>query len=87
MKKQTAMSEQDEQQQTEQDKPLPELTKLCISVPEMAEYLSIGVVTAYNMVNMESFYPAFKVGKKHLISVEALRRWIDEQTQRDVTAC
>ena len=68
----------------EQERPLPELTKLCISVPEMAEYLSIGVVTAYNMVNMESFYPAFKVGKKHLISVEALRRWIAEQTQNEV---
>lgn len=69
-----------EEEQVKQEQALPELTKLCISVPEMAKYMSIGIVTAYNMVNTESFYPAFRVGKKYVVSVDRLRQWIIEQT-------
>lgn len=57
--------------------------KLTMTVHEMAEELGICTKTAYDLVNRESFYPAFKIGQRGwCISREALEQWIREQTQK-----
>lgn len=56
------------------------MERKCMSVTEMAKVIGIARATAYNLVKQESFYPAFRIGKKILINVEALDRWVNEQT-------
>lgn len=53
--------------------------EVCISVGEMAKRLGVGRSTAYSLAHAESFYPAIHVGKRILISVEMLSKWIREQ--------
>ncbi len=55
-------------------------TDLCISVPEMGKRLHISRAKAYDLANQESFYPAFRVGTRRVVSLEALHRWLAEQT-------
>lgn len=55
-------------------------SKQTMTVKEMAESLSIGSVTAYQLVNSEGFYPAFRIGRKILINKERLREWLNDQT-------
>ncbi len=52
----------------------------CISVVEMGRRMGLSRSLAYNMVKMEGFYPAFRVGKRILIQVAALEKWISEQS-------
>ena len=52
----------------------------CITVPEMSKRLGVSRAMAYNLINAEGFYPAFRIGKRVLIRVEALEKWLDEQT-------
>lgn len=54
--------------------------KQTMTVKELAQALSIGSVTAYQLVNSESFYPAFRIGRKILINREKLQAWLNEQT-------
>lgn len=51
-----------------------------LSVPEMAEVLGISRAMAYNLINAEGFYPAFRIGKRVIIRVSALEQWLNEQT-------
>lgn len=53
----------------------------CITVPEMARTLHISRAAAYNLANSAGFYPAFRLGKRVLISATALTRWLEEQTR------
>ena len=55
--------------------------KLAVSVAEMAELLSISRPTAYEIIHRADFRGAFKVGARTLVSVEALREWIQKQTE------
>lgn len=57
------------------------MNEMCITVREMGKRLSISKSAAYNLVNMERFYPAFRIGKRVLVNVEALERWMSEQTE------
>ena len=60
------------------------MDKLAYSVTEMAKVLSIGRNAAYELANRKDFYPAIRIGAKNIrISVEGLKRWIDERTQDD----
>ena len=52
----------------------------CITVLEMAERLKVGRSLAYQLARTASFYPAFRLGSKILISETALERWIDEHS-------
>ena len=52
------------------------------TVHELAKDYGFGLSTAYKLVNSENFYPAFRVGKKILISADALERWVSEQTTK-----
>ena len=54
--------------------------KQTLTVKEMAETLNIGIVTAYQLVNSEYFYPAFRIGRKILVNRQRLQEWLDEQT-------
>ena len=57
--------------------------KQTMTVKEMAEALSIGSVTAYQLVNSEGFYPAFRIGRKILVNREKLQEWLNEQTKEE----
>ncbi len=50
--------------------------KLSISVPEMAELLSISKPAAYALARRAGF-PAFMVGNRTLVSVPGLMAWVE----------
>ena len=56
------------------------IKKGAFDIKQFMEYMSIGRTKAYQLVKDPSFYPAFRVGGKVLISREKLDKWIDEQT-------
>jgi len=51
----------------------------CISVPELGKRLGVSRATAYVLANRPDFYPAFRIGKRVLVRVDKLNRWLDEQ--------
>ncbi len=54
--------------------------KLAISVAEAAALLGVSRPTMYALTRRDDF-PAFHVADRRLlISVEGLRRWVDEQS-------
>lgn len=55
--------------------------KLCVGIDGLCGAMSIGKTAAYNLVNSKSFYPAFKLNGKWLVSIEKLRKWISEQSR------
>ena len=55
---------------------------LTMDVKTMANDLNIGIVTAYQLVNSEGFYPAFRIGRKILINREKLQQWLNEQSDK-----
>lgn len=61
------------------DSEIGKVQRKTICVSELAEMLSIGEKAVYNLVHSKDFYPAFKIGRKILINVDKLNRWIDEQ--------
>lgn len=60
------------------------MEKTCIHVSELAQRLGISRSAAYGLANSDGFYPAFHIGKRVLISLAALERWLDEQTSNPV---
>ena len=54
--------------------------RVALSVPEAAARLGISRAAAYNLVNSEGFYPAFRIGTRILVSVCQLDKWVVEQT-------
>jgi len=55
------------------------MEKLCISVSEMGEALGISRVRAYQLVKTTGF-PALVFGRRIMIPVDGLRRWIELQS-------
>ena len=60
---------------------LPRKTKLTITVEELAQQLNVSRATAYNLARSKDFYPAIRVGHRIIVSVQALIRWLEEQTE------
>ena len=60
---------------------LPGQAKLTITVDELAQQLNVSRTTAYNLARRKDFYPAIRVGHRMIVSVQALVRWLAEQTQ------
>lgn len=56
--------------------------KIAISVPRMAELLSISRPTAYQLARRTDF-PAFTVGGRTLVSVSGLVQWVAEQARQE----
>ncbi len=54
----------------------------CITVVELGKMLHLSKTKAYEVVNQADFYPAFRVGKRVLVSLSALDRWLEERTVR-----
>lgn len=54
-------------------------TKKALSVAEAAEALGITRQCLYSNLLHRKDFPSFKVGRRTLISAEALDRWIAEQ--------
>ena len=57
------------------------MEKNCITVTEMGERMGISRSMAYTLANSQGFYPAFRLGKRVLVSITALEKWLDEQTK------
>ncbi|EKD99366.1 MAG: hypothetical protein ACD_22C00283G0007 [uncultured bacterium] len=56
---------------------------LTMTVHEMGKELKIGVNSAYELARRADFYPAVKISDRRIIIyVEALKRWLEEQTSR-----
>ncbi len=53
--------------------------KLAVSVDEMAYMISVSRPVAYELSQRKDF-PSFKIGKRVLINVAGLQRWLDKQT-------
>ena len=57
--------------------------KLAISVPKMAEILSISKPAAYALARSEGF-PAFQGGGRTLVSVPGLVAWVSQASAGEV---
>lgn len=55
--------------------------KLTYSVPEAAKILGVSASRMYEVVKIQGF-PTIKVGKRLLVSVKGLERWIEEQAMK-----
>jgi excisionase family DNA binding protein len=56
--------------------------RLTISVPEAAVRLGIGTTRAWELARRNELPGAFRLGRSVRVSVDALRRWIDDQTTK-----
>lgn len=56
-------------------------SKLCITVDEMAERIGICRVNAYELARSQGF-PSITVGRRILIPIAALERWLEEQANK-----
>lgn len=52
--------------------------KLTVTVPEMAKIVGVSTCTAYNLIHRADF-PVIRIGRRAVIPLDALRRWIDAQ--------
>lgn len=50
--------------------------ELTLSVKELSNALNIGRNTAYELCRRKDF-PSIKVGKRYVVSIDGLRRWIE----------
>lgn len=57
------------------------MEKLAISIPEAAKVLGVSRTRMYQLAKSTGF-PTVNVGKRILISVKGLERWVDEQTRK-----
>lgn len=54
-------------------------TRITIGTKEAAAILGVSMPTIYEMVHMSGF-PSIRVGRKILISIEGLKKWVEEQS-------
>lgn len=57
------------------------MNKPTLTVSELAEALNISLTGAYQLARRADFFPAFQIGSRWVISVKALERWLEEQTE------
>lgn len=53
---------------------------MAVSAPEAARLLGVSKPTLYELMGREDF-PAFKLGRRTLISVDGLREWVRNQSR------
>ena len=56
------------------------MEELTINATKTAKVLNVSRSTVYQLMKRDDF-PSFKVGNRTLIPVEALRRWVEKQTE------
>jgi DNA binding domain, excisionase family len=54
--------------------------KFCINVEEMGKRMGVSRCRAYELVKVEGF-PRVQFGKRILVPVDALQRWLEEQAR------
>ena len=54
------------------------LEPLVVSAPEAARLLGVSKPTIYQYIHQNDF-PAFKLGRRTLISVDGLKEWVRKQ--------
>lgn len=54
------------------------IERITLSAPQLAAYLGVSRTTAYYLMSAEGF-PSFHIGKRALVTKEALGKWIEEQ--------
>ncbi len=54
--------------------------RIAVSPTEAAALLGVSRPTVYQILNRDDCRAAFKVGTRTLVSVSALREWVDAQT-------
>lgn len=59
---------------------MDKLEPLAVSAAEAARLLGVSKPIVYKLMNRADF-PAFKVGTRTLIGVDALREWVKKQTE------
>lgn len=62
-------------------KAVPKCPRMTISISELAEVLGVSRPTAYEIVRREDFDGLFYIGRKPLVSVAHLQKWIERQVQ------
>lgn len=55
------------------------MQKLTYTVKEVSEILNIGLSKTYELLR-QNIIPNIKVGKRIIIPIEALNRWLNTQT-------
>ena len=55
--------------------------RLTVSVAEAARLLSVSRPTMYEILNRADCNVDFKLGSRRLVSVAALREWVEKQTR------
>ena len=55
--------------------------RFAVSVDEAAQLLGVGRSTLWQLVTSGEI-PSFTIGKRRLIPLDALRRWIAERTEQ-----
>lgn len=56
--------------------------KIAVSVSEAAEMLGVSRPTMYEILNRADCKADFKLGSRRLVSVSALKDWIDRQIEQ-----
>lgn len=56
------------------------VAKQTYSAADVSSYLGISLVGAYNLMQGEKF-PAFRIGKRILVTKEAFERWLSAKQQ------
>ncbi len=55
--------------------------KLTLSVPEAAQIVGVSQSKMYEIVKIKGF-PTIHIGRRLLVSVKGLERWIEEQAEK-----
>lgn len=54
------------------------MEKLTITVEEMANVVGVSRPKAYELIHKEGF-PAVRIGRRIVIPIDGLKRWLEEQ--------
>lgn len=58
--------------------------RVTMGVKEAAKYLGIGINKMYELVHSQDFTAALRIGKRILISREALDEWIKRKAEQPI---
>lgn len=59
--------------------------RLLLRIPEVAEALGLGRTKIYELIAAGAF-PTIRVGRAVRVSVMALQKWVEEQTNQSLSA-
>ena len=54
--------------------------KLTFNVEEMAKQLGVSRPTAYTLINSQDGPPVLRIGRRVLIPIDGLKRWLEQQS-------